>query len=389
MTNSRLRDPVTPEVEADPVLPDYHGACLVGVVPGLLAEPGGRPAWFPASVACASQVVLLVIDGLGWRQLATRRHLASTLAAMDGGPITSVAPTTTATALTSIAVGTSPAVHGIVGFRLRVGAPAQAPAQAPGQVLNVLSWRTPAGDARTSVPPGVFQPRPAFGGRPVPAVSRREFAGSGFSDAHLGGARLRGWVAPSGIAVEVGRALAAGEPLVYAYYDGLDKTAHATGLGEHYDAELVAVDHLVASIIDRLPAGAALLVTADHGQVDVGARAVSLPADIVALTSMVSGEARFRWLHAGPGRFDELVEACRAWCGDRAWVRTVDELDAGNWYGGRLDGRVRSRLGDVALVARAPVAFLDGVEPGESRLICMHGSLTADEMWVPLVGRSV
>jgi hypothetical protein len=212
-----------------------------------------------------------------------------------------------------------------------------------------------------------------------------EFAGTGFTLAHLGGSRMVGWASPSGIGVEVGRALAAGEPLVYAYYDGLDKTAHVTGLGEHYDAELAAIDDLVAGIIDRLPPGAALVVTADHGQVDVGARARSLPADILAMTVMVSGEARFRWLHAAGGRSAELLEACREWCGADAWVHTIDELDAAGWYGGPLDERVRSRLGDVALVARGQVAFLEGADPGESRLVSMHGSLTADEMWVPLV----
>lgn len=368
-------------IDADaPVLADYAGSSLIGVVPGLLEAPGRRPAWFPAPAASAAQVVLLVVDGLGWRQLAARRHLAPTLAAMAGGAITSVVPTTTATALTSIAVGVAPADHGMVGFRLRVTHPAAGP-----EVLNVLRWRTPSGDARKVIEPHAFQPRPAFGGRPVPVISRMEFAGTGFSRAHLGGSRMVGWATASGIGVEIGRALAAGEPFVYAYYDGLDKTAHFTGLGEHYDAELAAIDRLVAGIVDRLPPKAALVVTADHGQVDVGARARSLPAEILALTAMVSGEARFRWLHAASGRSAELLDACREWCGPDAWVRTVDELGAEGWYGGPLDERIRSRLGDVVLVARGQVAYLEGADPGESRLVSMHGSLTADEMWVPLV----
>ncbi|MDQ6798985.1 MAG: hypothetical protein M3011_13390, partial [Actinomycetota bacterium] len=57
-----------------PVLADYAGASLIGVVPGLLEAPGQRPAWFPPPAGDAAQVVLLVVDGLGWRQLAARRH---------------------------------------------------------------------------------------------------------------------------------------------------------------------------------------------------------------------------------------------------------------------------------------------------------------------------
>ena len=59
---------------------------------------------------------------------------------------------------------------------------------------------------------------------------------------------------------------------MYAYYDGIDKVAHAYGFGDHYDSELVAVDRMVGDVADRLPAGALLLITADHGQVDVGSR---------------------------------------------------------------------------------------------------------------------
>ncbi|MST34615.1 PglZ domain-containing protein, partial [Acidimicrobiaceae bacterium USS-CC1] len=58
-----------------PTLPDYGGACLSSLVPALLAPPGERPGWLPAPVAAARQVVLLVLDGLGWRQLAERRAL--------------------------------------------------------------------------------------------------------------------------------------------------------------------------------------------------------------------------------------------------------------------------------------------------------------------------
>ena len=106
-----------------PVLPDYTGACLTSVVPTLLAALAGEaglPVWAPSPLAGARQVVLLVLDGLGWEQLRDFAAEAPTLAAAPGGPITSVAPTTTATALTSLTTGVPPATHGILGYRLRV-----------------------------------------------------------------------------------------------------------------------------------------------------------------------------------------------------------------------------------------------------------------------------
>jgi len=122
-----------------PVLPAYGGACIDGVVRALLERNSGTPSWLPTPAAAARQVVLLTLDGLGWEQLSERAHLAPTLCSMVGGPITTVAPSTTATALTSLTTGEPPARHGVVGYRVRVGG---------NDVLNVLRWRVPSGDAR-------------------------------------------------------------------------------------------------------------------------------------------------------------------------------------------------------------------------------------------------
>ena len=78
---------------------------------------------------------------------------------------------------------------------------------------------------------------------------------------------------PSSIPRLVRRLLLSGEPLVYAYYDGVDHVAHAVGFGDLYDAELGFVDWLVGEILSSMPAGAVLALVADHGQVDVGPRA--------------------------------------------------------------------------------------------------------------------
>ncbi|MFN2606474.1 MAG: alkaline phosphatase family protein [Acidimicrobiales bacterium] len=361
-----------------PVTPDYGGACLDGVVPAILGRHRLARSWLPAPVAGADQVVLLVLDGLGWEQLQARLHLAPTLGAMAGGPITSVAPSTTATALTSLTTGASPSVHGVVGYRLRVLGT---------DVLNILRWRTVNGeDARQSVPPEVLQPLEPFGGTKPPVVTRAEFAETGFTRAHLAGVRLQGWRVPSTLVARVEEELAAGSPFVYAYYDGVDKVAHEYGLGSFYDAEVVAADRLAADLAAALPGGAALAVCADHGQVDVGDRVVPIHREVMDLANLLSGEGRFRWIHARPGCRDRLADAARRCHGDQAWVRTREEVEAEGWFGGRLEPEVASRLGDVVLAARDTVAFLDPADTGEVRLRSRHGSLTPEEMLVPFVG---
>ena len=128
------------DVDEQPIVPDYGGANVRGIVPALLGpEPWATslPSWMPAIVAEARQVVLLVLDGLGWDQLQSHREHAPTIASLTGGRITTVAPTTTATALSSIATGLTPGEHGLVGYRMVLG----------GEVMNVLA-QEPADQVR-------------------------------------------------------------------------------------------------------------------------------------------------------------------------------------------------------------------------------------------------
>ena len=113
--------------------------------------------------------------------------------------------------------------------------------------------------------------------------------------------------------------------MVYAYYEGIDKIAHASGLGPLYDAELgVRGPAGGRHDLRYCPPGAALAVTADHGQVDVGARAARWPPRWRPSTALISGEARFRWLHSRPGQAEDLLERGQVHYGGEAWVASRD-----------------------------------------------------------------
>jgi predicted AlkP superfamily pyrophosphatase or phosphodiesterase len=347
---------------------------------GHLADPVAAevPPWFPDVVADARQVVLLVIDGLGAEQLRARSGLAPMLSSGAGGPITTVAPSTTACALTTLVTGRVPAEHGVVGYRLALD----------GKVMNVLQWSVQGADARMTVPAHEFQPFSSFPGSTglVPVVTRYDYGPTGFTAAHLGRVDLHRWHTPSGLVTTVRHLVRAGSPFVYAYYEGIDRVAHAEGLGEYYDDELRAADRLVADVLGALPAGTTLVVTADHGQVDVGNSVEVLGPEVMEGVSLISGEGRFRWLHARPGAAASVADAANAFHGDVAWVRTRDQVIEEGWLGGTPTAEIASRLGDVALIPFEPTAFLDPADTGELRLKARHGSLTADEMLVPLLG---
>lgn len=360
---------------AEPVRPDWDGACLPAIAPALLAhldDGAALPSWMPAPVSGATAVVLLVLDGVGWRAVDARRSRLPVLGSLSGGAATSVVPSTTGAALTSIATGVPPARHGIMGYRMVTG----------GVVLDVLQWRVsegkpPAPETITSVH--------AFGGRPVPVVTRAEFARTGFTQASLRGAVFVGWRTSATLVTHLGRRVAAGERLVYGYYDGVDKVAHEYGLEDgFYAAELAATDRLVGDLLDVLPADVALVVTADHGQVHFS-HWIELGA-VAPLVAAYAGDARFRYLHARPHGAAALVKEAAGAYGDVAWVLSREQLIDEGWLGPEPPpGDFRTRVGDVALAAKDRVAFVDPTHPTETRLVAGHGSLTADEMLVPLL----
>lgn len=361
-----------------PIIPDYAGANVRGIIPALLGPSTWKtslPTWMPVAVTEATQVVLLVLDGLGWDQLQTFQHLTPTLAAMSATRITTVAPTTTATALSSITTGLTPGEHGLLGYRMMLG----------GEVINVLRWAVEGQDRRRSQPPRDIQRYQAFLGEQVPVVGPVELLSSSFTEAHLSGCRPVGVRAASSIAVAVREQLMAGERFVYAYYAGIDKIAHERGFGDYYDAELRAADRIVAEMLSGLPRGAVLLVTADHGQVEVGERIVYPSAALLSLVSNQSGEGRFRWLHAHRGAANELLNAAMGEFAPTGWVRTREQVIAENWFGPSISTPVASRLGDVAIVAFDDVSYDDPADTGPFALQCRHGSLTSAEVYVPLL----
>ncbi|MEZ5169837.1 MAG: alkaline phosphatase family protein [Acidimicrobiia bacterium] len=356
----------------DPVRPDYDAANVRGVVPALLT--GTSPAWMPDLLAEADAVVLLVLDGLGTHSLDAHGSMLPTLAGMQRSDLTTVVPSTTSSALTSIVTGLTPSQHGVTGFRMRVDR----------RVLNVLRWRYE--DGHPPPDPYEIQRHAGFLGRPVPVVTKREFRGSGFSEAHLRGSRFFGWSATSTLVERCRELVEDGEKLVYAYYPGVDTVAHEFGLLDGYfTRELAATDRLVGELLSALPAHAAVAVTADHGHVQVGPDGWVELDGLRELVASCSGDGRFRYLHAERGSAMELAAAAREEFGHVAWVFERDELLDDGWLGAEVAASARRRVGDVVLAAREPVGFVDPALPRETSLVAAHGSVTPDEMQVPLL----
>ena len=374
------------------VRPAYGARALADVLPGAATALGvgvdraglpPDPLGLTAALAGARRVAVLLVDGLGAQLLRAHAHLAPVLSALatPAGDLDAPCPSTTPVSLVTLGTGVPPGGHGVLGFVTVV----------PGEdrLLNHVQW---AGDPD----PRDWQPRPtvfeqaAAAGLPVTAVAPYAYAGSGLSTAAYRGAGYSGTVGAGDLAALLLQSRAAAPTgLVYGYTPELDLTGHVRGVdSDSWRLQLGLVDRLVEQVVDGLPDDAALLVTADHGMVDVPAATRVDVDDEPALldgVALLAGEPRARYEHALPGAAGDVRDAWRGVLGDRAWVTGRDEAIASGVFGA-VDDALAARIGDVVALARGPwVVTASSAEPGPSRLAAYHGSLTPAEVAVPLL----
>jgi hypothetical protein len=377
------------------VRPDYAGGGLANLVASIVAACGGAPrhaplAALPASeLAAARSVVLLIFDGLGDRYLE-REGAGGALAAHRRGAITSVFPSTTASAITTSYTGWTPLEHGLTGwFTLFaeagcVGAPLPFQRRGEKTALDIAPSR-------------LYRAGPLANGlaRRSIVVSHRSIADSVYSRHHAGCAERRAYDTLEDFVAQTTSAATSGPErnFVYAYWPEFDALSHRHGnASDEVRAHFRALDQAFGELMARLAgSGTVVVATADHGFVDsVGADALDF-ADAPGLSALLRyplcGESRIAFCHVQEGRVPEFIERARAWLGERARVCPSAELAAEGWFGpGDAHPRFAERIGDVALLMHGRTTVKDWT-PGEHRhqLVGHHGGASEDEMFIPLI----
>jgi len=164
----------------------------------------------------------------------------------------------------------------------------------------------------------------------------------------------------------------------YLYWHMIDALGHEHGPdSRQFDAACVAaLDALDAALRDG---PALVLLTADHGQIGVDPARVDyledfLPEIETLLAHRPAGSARDVFLHARPGRAEELAGELRERLAGRAEVRAAAELFD------HIGPRLRARLADVCVLpAPGRMAWLRSARSVESRFRGHHGGMTPEE----------
>ena len=324
-------------------------------------------------------VILIAVDGLGHANLGARIGHAPTIAGMQRKRIETVAPSTTGAALTTLLTGRLPGSHGLIGYRIkhpRLG------------LRSVLSEWQGIDDVREWQRATPLFHAAAKLGISSRAIGRPAHADSGLTRANLSGATyLSGQTIADRCAIAAREARSAEPGFIYLYFDELDRAAHAHGWqSEEWCRRLEQLDAALDDLLRTLPGDVGVVLTADHGIVDVASHEqVILEGDTLEGVREVGGEPRLRALYLDdPDRASEIAARIDATESKRAWVGTREEFIATGCFG-EVDAEVAERMGHVLIAAKKQVAYYaTGDDPASLEMVGQHGSLTEDERGVPL-----
>ncbi len=386
------------------VFPNYAGQGIVNLMQSITLACGGRglpAAAYPvypeldalpaATLAQARHIVLLVIDGLGQRTLAShpacpelRRHALGTMS--------SVFPSTTASAITTFMSGLAPAQHALTGWHMHL--------EEVGQTLAILPLRARA--AATRLAPTVLAERlfdhPSLFSRLAReswALAPRSIVDSAFNAWHTRGASGLPYETPRQMFAQLAQLLrdARSPRYIYAYVADLDSRAHRFGCAsDEAQRTLAELDELFGELVDSVQGSDSwLLVTADHGFIDSPAPHVLCLDDHPRLAGLLArplcGERRAAYCYVEAEKraaFEAYVREHLTHCAD---LRASSELIAAGCFGlPPYHAQLAARVGDYTLLMKDDWTITDWL-PGEKRysLVGVHGGASDAEMTVPLI----
>jgi hypothetical protein len=398
--------------------PDYQ-RCLTGVFPTLFsllghgdpARPHLLPYLPPGAPRRARRVLLLCLDAFGFKELAQSRRLQG-LYADYGTWITSVFPTITSCALSSLYQALPPARHGIAGHVVWK--------DFPGALVDMLRMTVPGAQAslnaagfdvnRWKREPGILDPANGVG--PGYHLMNRHIVGSGLSQLIYGRTRLVGYIAPLEGFTKAGQMLAEQDTgWVGVYLEDVDSIGHVlTGDSPQMGLTVRHIEDGLAWMAASLPRQVAeetvLLVVADHGQSNIR-ETLPLYGEaeewLKQHTRAVGQSGRVLHLYLEPGQQEPVAAWLREFVGSKGQVFTFDEVKA--LTGPPMDANgadpadpahaahetwLRQSLGDLLVLLDDGINWqkrdpAKATGPHESRLVSQHGCLTWNELFVPFL----
>lgn len=382
------------------IAPSYHDPSIGSVLPAAAAALGHGHALDSVAATTGGQaranlaaqtlglgqvdrVCVVLIDGMGWHNLADNASFAPFLTGLMGQstPGRSGFPSTTAASMGTFGTGSSTGQTTMVGY--------SALDPVSGELGNFVSWRNLPDPHTVQRHPGIFGLLEKHGVR-VSSVGLERFAQSGMTQAALRTANFKG-AAKLSEHVDIASAQLNHPGLVHLYWGELDRVGHHAGVeSSAWRNELAHVDYEISRLYSQLPPGTALVVTADHGMIDTDPSAlidISDHYDLSKGVRAVGGEPRASHVYLNsPNSAAATAQRWQSVLQDRAVVLTKDYAVSEGLFG-TTSKHTRKWLGDLIVLMTGTGTIADSTTAARPslKLIGVHGSLTPAEVEIPIL----
>jgi len=320
--------------------------------------------------------VVVLIDGLGLLNLQQNsghaRNLTRLLDASGSQGIRCGFPSTTAVSLASLGTGLRGGEHGILGYQVL---------DATDKPKNMLTGWDSDEEARSWQPNTTVFELAVKSGVVAHMVASPEYAATGFTALSMSGAKFSG-IADLNDRVLAARAIAkTNGTICYLYFAELDQAAHRFGVdSKQWRETLEAID----SAVGLLRGDFGVLVTADHGIVDVDASGHIYLEGVAGFSEAVSsavGDPRAIYAYGDAGKARETLQLA----GAQVYTATLEELSALGWIAPGL--RTMGKAPDLVIISKPGFACYDrrSANPRSLSMVGQHGGISDEEMRVPLI----
>jgi len=343
-------------------------------------------------ISSYKNVILFVVDGLGYNYL-TGRGKQSVFAQHLQGSLTSVFPTTTASAITSYFTCQTPQQHGLMGWYMYL--------QEIDDIITVLPFKPRASPVwsrlKEECTKVLFDFESVFEKIKVPShiVTKKNIINSVYSLATSRNATRVPYNDMDEMFEKVKDIVLGSQQqnFTYCYWSGFDSIGHDFGVNSeqtfaHFNLLDDAFNQL---LIDLKGTNSTVIVTADHGFTDIE------PSDVVnledhpvlqdTLIRPLCGEPRVAFCYVDPKKTQQFLSYVNEKMSEYCVLYKNEELVKQGVFGiGAPHPSLLSRIGDYVLVMKDNYVIKDTLKNEKPfTQIGVHGGLSDDELYVPLI----
>ena len=376
------------------MLPNYQDGIIVNLMSSIITGLGGKSNYKPLSaiapqeIAQAQNVVLMVIDGLGYdsvQELGKKSYLGK----QHLGKITTVFPSTTTAAITTFFTGVSPQEHGMTAWYMYM--------KEFNTVVAILPFCAKDKNQLRMSKAGLAVPASIFTKIKVEShiVLKKSFNNSPYNSLFQDKAIFWGYnnLRSFGSAVRKAVLSSTRKKYIYAYWPGFDDFSHFYGKEDQKTRKhLQEIDVVIERICEKLQGtNTLLLITADHGQITTTAKKTIIiekhPLLKECMSKPLCGEPRAAFFYIKPQKQQQFERYIKHKLGRYCILYRSAELAEKGYFGrGKPHLNFKDRIGDYILIPKENYIIRESLITKEKPLLLgHHGGLSEGEMLVPLI----